>query len=789
LNSFTNTTYIRSILVRFWRMMFILVFTLLVTVLHIRTSSALPNLQRIDNTSEYYTSPETIPTTLHRAEIAPYLQRQIDAKEQGVSFLAILVDQLDATTILRENNLEQAPHLQKRELIYSEFASHAAQTQASLRAWLDAEGLVYRPYYIMNMIEIIADFDKIAEIGTRPEVDRMVANPPIFNRHVFIDTSEEMLYSTTENYQSDSAINARTSWLTLLDIPEAQSQNALPYGLSQTGATEVWSLGYTGKNIIVASQDTGVEWDHPALKSRYRGWVDHITSNTTNISNTTDISNTATPPADDNLADSTVEHTYHWFDAWGSIARPASRCDVENFDIPCDDEGHGTHTVGTILGNETEGEVQVGMAPDAQWIGCRNMRAGFGTPGSYAACFEFFMAPYPQYGNPFIDGKPELSPHIINNSWGCPPDEGCDESSLRIVVETIRAAGIFIVSSAGNSGSIGCGSVQTPIAIHDATFSVGAHDQNGSLAGFSSRGPVKVDQSGRIKPDISAPGVDVFSTSINGRYRSLRGTSMASPHVAGAIALLWSAEPSLIGQIDLTEQILAQSAIAVPTALCNAENESTVPNNLYGHGKLNILEAVKVAQQDHHVQVIDCLGQPLPDAEVILSDNHESYTSSQITNNEGIATFPVIYNTDLFTVLVSAKNIKFEPQNLQLNNGIQSSDNKCQLSLTVTPTCYEPASVQLKVTNLWERPLDNVSVGLLDKNSGCHQQVRTDSGGIAHFSNLFESDYQIQIDAKAQGALFDVSDFSLNNNEPKVLEQKATHMLTYYPIFWGPPNK
>jgi len=206
----------------------------------------------------------------------------------------------------------------------------------------------------------------------------------------------------------------------------------------------------------------------------------------------------------------------------------------------------------------TNSEVRVGMAPDAQWIGCRNMRAGFGTPGSYTACFEFFMAPYPQYGDPFTDGKPELSPHIINNSWGCPPDEGCDADSLRTVVETIRAAGMFVVASAGNSGSLGCNSVKTPIAIHDATFSIGAHSRDGYLAGFSSRGPVTVDQSGRLKPDLSAPGVDVFSTTINGRYRSLQGTSMASPHVAGAIALLWSAEPSLIGQIEGRPTFCAQ---------------------------------------------------------------------------------------------------------------------------------------------------------------------------------------------------------------------------------------
>jgi len=97
------------------------------------------------------------------------------------------------------------------------------------------------------------------------------------------------------------------------------------------------------------------------------------------------------------------------------------------------------------------------MAPEAKWIGCRNMNEGVGTPASYIECFEFFLAPYAAGGNPSA-GDPAKAPHVINNSWECTPGEGCGPDALRMAVESARAAGILVVASAGNSGS-GCGTV------------------------------------------------------------------------------------------------------------------------------------------------------------------------------------------------------------------------------------------------------------------------------------------------------------------------------------------
>jgi subtilisin family serine protease len=160
-------------------------------------------------------------------------------------------------------------------------------------------------------------------------------------------------------------------------------------------------------------------------------------------------------------------------------------------------------------------------------------------------------------------------------------------------VQALRAAGVFVVASAGNSGSA-CGSISDPIALYDEVFTVGAIDENGILADFSSRGPVTADGSGRLKPDVVAPGVNVLSAYPGGTYAYNDGTSMAGPHVVGVVALLWSANPALIGDIDRTEQILTETAkpynqnFGVPE--CGDGNRR--PDNAVGYGIIDAYAAV-----------------------------------------------------------------------------------------------------------------------------------------------------------------------------------------------------
>jgi subtilisin family serine protease len=269
-------------------------------------------------------------------------------------------------------------------------------------------------------------------------------------------------------------------------------------------------------------------------------------------------------------------NAYNWFDPW--YHSPA----------PTDIGGHGTHTLATAVGN------RVGVAPDAQWIGCANLGRNLGNPAFYLDCMQFMLAPFPQDGDPLHDGRPELGAQVLNNSWGCPPVEGCDPNALLTAVSALRAAGIFVVASAGNDGSSGCGSVRDPIALYAPVYSVGAVSSSGRLVSFSSTGPVEVDGSGRTKPDIAAPGADVLSAFPGGTYSIASGTSMAGPHVVGVVALMWSANPALIGDIDQTQRILDETASAYQGDLPQCVAPGT-PNNGVGYGIVNAYEAVKRA--------------------------------------------------------------------------------------------------------------------------------------------------------------------------------------------------
>jgi serine protease AprX len=314
-------------------------------------------------------------------------------------------------------------------------------------------------------------------------------------------------------------------------------------------------MGYNGEGIVIAGQDTGYEWDHPALKAQYRGWDG-----------------------------ATVNHDYNWHDA---IHTAGGACPASSPE-PCDDHGHGTHTMGTIVGL-APGDPPIGVAPGAQWIGCRNMLDGVGTPASYAECFEFFLAPYPVGGSP-LQGDPRLAPDVINNSWSCPPSEGCVDEHIAFLdrfVEAVRAAGIMVVASAGNSGPA-CDTVIHPPAIYNASTTVGATDSEERIASFSSRGGPSEPQ----KPLLSAPGVSVYSSIRNGGYGISSGTSMAAPHVTGAAALLWSARPDLRGRVSTTEWLLSTTAAPRTSTQCD-DAADAIPNHVFGWGRLDALAAVQ----------------------------------------------------------------------------------------------------------------------------------------------------------------------------------------------------
>jgi len=472
------------------------------------------------------------------------------ATDGEAEFLVILAEQADLGAATSLPNREA-----RLRYVYDALRETALRSQASLRAELDNAGVDYHSFYVANLLAVKGDRALVTQLAARPDVARIAANPRV---RLILPTLSPTFPPKVGGGRGGAG---GPGW----------EQAGIEWGVSNVNADDVWTLGYTGTNGVVAGQDTGYDWDHPALINQYRGWNGV-----------------------------TATHHYNWHDAIHANDPHTPAGNPCGFDspVPCDDHGHGTHTMGTIVGDDGAGN-QIGVAPGARWISCRNMEEGWGTPATYIECFEFFLAPYPIGGDPISDSVPSLAPHVINNSWTCPTSEGCDWDTLQTVVENVRAAGIVVVASAGNSGS-SCGTVSDPPAIYDAAFSVGATDSSDNIAGFSSRGPVTRDGSTRPKPDVSAPGVSVRSSVPGGGYGWKSGTSMAGPHVAGTVALLWSAAPRLIGDVDATEWIIEQTARPRINTSCGGEADGH-PNNVYGWGIVDALAAVERAQSELEV--------------------------------------------------------------------------------------------------------------------------------------------------------------------------------------------
>jgi serine protease AprX len=215
-------------------------------------------------------------------------------------------------------------------------------------------------------------------------------------------------------------------------------------------------------------------------------------------------------------------------------------------------------------------------------------KQGWGSPSTYLECFDFFLAPWDlNQQNPDVNQRPD----VVGNSYACTPAEGCTANTLLAAMDNLRAAGIFMAVAAGNSGP-SCATINEPPAIYDSAITVGATEASDAIASFSSRGPVTVDGSNRRKPDVVAPGVVVRSSVPTDAYGYRSGTSMATPHVAGAVALLWSAFPSLRRNVDLTESVLAITATRLPiTQLCGDDSAGQYPNNVQGHGRIDVYAA------------------------------------------------------------------------------------------------------------------------------------------------------------------------------------------------------
>ena len=305
---------------------------------------------------------------------------------------------------------------------------------------------------------------------------------------------------------------------TVVPANEAQPSTT-EWGLNAINAPQVWStFNDRGEGIVVSSIDTGVRYTHQALVGKYRG----------------------------NLGGGNFDNNYNWWD-------PLHECPTGD---PCDTDTHGTHTMGTMVGDDGDpGTNQIGVAPHAKWI----LAKGCCLDTALISSGQWILAPTDLNGqNP----RPDLRPDIVNNSWG----GGSGDPFFQPEVQAWVAAGIFPAFSNGNKARRAARPALPETCRR--RYAAGAFDINGNIASFSSRGPSAFG--GIIKPNISAPGVNVRSSTSGGdtTYGNLSGTSMASPHVAGTVALIWSISPELRGDVAATETLLDQTATDVSNTTC-----------------------------------------------------------------------------------------------------------------------------------------------------------------------------------------------------------------------------
>jgi subtilisin family serine protease len=492
-------------------------------------------------------APQRVPLPAQANRVDPQIASDQAAASDGQADMMIfLAEQADLSAAYNIQGWSA-----RGDYVYRTLQEHANRSQRNLRNWLSANGVGYRSFWVVNALAVRGDAALREALAVRGDVAMLRAN---------------RIASLSAPMAPVSSLAATIEAIGSCDV----DANNICWNIRAVNADRTWQeLGVLGQGITVASLDSGVKYDHPALVENYRG----------------------------NLGGGAFDHNYNWLDLYS------------NSPFPRDASEHGTHTMGTMTARGiSSDQPAVGVAPRARWMAARSCDAVYCYEIDLISAAEWMLAPTNLQGtNP----RPDLRPHIVNNSWA---DGTGGKTWYAGYTAAWRAAGMFPVFAIGNGGNFsGCSTAESP-GDYGNVVGVGAIGKDGRLASFSTIGP---SLDGRTKPDLTAPGVGIASTGSsttapNGLgYVTKQGTSMAAPHVAGAVALLWSANPALVGDYDATYAALAASATPITgdtrfltAAYANCQ-PTGVPNNIYGYGSLNTYAAVRRVSVDVPWLVVD----------------------------------------------------------------------------------------------------------------------------------------------------------------------------------------
>lgn len=503
------------------------------------------------------------------AKIEPQVFKDLE-KTGRATYLVYLHEQADLRTAAATPD-----KLARRRGVVAALQETAARSQGDVITLLKSrqaagQALTWQSFWIFNGLAVSGDESTLLALAARPAVAKIRANHV---RHL------------TPTPEDSAALRAAMAGAA------AAANSELGWNVAQVRADQVWSaFDITGQGMVLANMDTGVYMQHPALERKYRGYNNGA-----------------------------IDNNYNWFDA--TDTSPLA---------PVDDHGHGTHTMGTMVGSESNGDNQIGVAPGAQWIAVKIFDSqGNATDAGIHAGFQWLMAPTNLQGQ---SPDPSKAPDIVSNSWG---DTNSSDQTFTPDVAAWRAAGIMPVFAAGNAGP-GAGTVDAP-GSSPLAFAVGATDMANGIGGFSGRGP---SPWGEIKPEITAPGVGIRSSvpiaiDPSGYQGGWNGTSMATPHVAAATALLWQARPGL--SITATEFLLTSTARPLPSP-------ASVPNNDFGWGLLDIYSAVGAVVEGGRFwgRVTDQVsGAAVPAAAVTMTRQDGDGSVHTTTDASGYYTFTV----------------------------------------------------------------------------------------------------------------------------------------------------